>query len=540
MAGRKIDIYQKAAIWIALFAGILICWSFIKFPDNMKNFKRQESVAVLPDQVRKLDDKTREYRFDFDAVEEGMCLYFISDLQKVWIYQDEKLIYSTNDDIMSTGKTSGKLFHFVDIPSGQSTITVTIQTTDKNMADGPAEFLLGDCKSIFRDRVVEYLPYAVVYFMILLGGAALFFYWLIVRRYLEDDKTGLYFALLLTVTGLWFLRGSDFINVLFLNDAALYFSGYILFLQIPFLLFEFSLHYLQIPCKRWIKNMVCTVSFLNMLICTILHISGIREFRETAFLTHILLVSGFGFMFYGVYQYWKKYRWNYKTLLTLCPLIVILISVSIDLLNFYGGTMSSYRRGGVVILGFMLFTSIGVLYDLVLQLREGQKNAIYKKIAITDLLTGLYNRNAYEAWVDEHRENFSDISVILCDLNNLKYYNDNYGHELGDKYIISAAEILSEAIGRLGKCYRIGGDEFIAVLENTASDTIKECFNKMEFMQQQYNKNNHSLVIEMACGYAVAEKNDSSVADIVKRADNMMYKHKVTIKEKRAKKELLD
>ena len=142
--------------------------------------------------------------------------------------------------------------------------------------------------------------------------------------------------------------------------------------------------------------------------------------------------------------------------------------------------------------------------------------------------------------MDEHRENFSDISVILCDLNNLKYYNDNYGHELGDKYIISAAEILSEAIGRLGKCYRIGGDEFIAVLENTASDTIKECFNKMEFMQQQYNKNNHSLVIEMACGYAVAEKNDRSVADIVKRADNMMYKHKVSIKEKRAKKVLLD
>lgn len=348
-----------------------------------------------------------------------------------------------------------------------------------------------------------------------------------------DDKTGLYFALLLTVTGLWFLRGSDFVNILFINNAALYFCGYILFLQIPFLLFEFSLHYLQIPCKLWIKNVVCIVSLFNMSVCTILHISGIRKFRETIFLTHILLVLGNIFMLYGVYHYWKKHRWNYKTLLILFPLMGILTSVSTDLLDFYRGTMSSYKKAGVIVLGFMFLTCIGVLYDLALQLREGQKNAIYKKISVTDLLTGLYNRNAYETWLDEHKENFSDISIILCDLNNLKYYNDNYGHELGDKYIISASKILSEAVGARGRCYRVGGDEFIVVLENTDSDTIKECLNKIESMQRHYNQKDPSLVIEMAYGYAEAEKSDRSAADMVKRADSMMYKHKVSIKEKK-------
>ena len=78
---------------------------------------------------------------------------------------------------------------------------------------------------------------------------------------------------------------------------------------------------------------------------------------------------------------------------------------------------------------------------------------------------------------------------VLCDLNNLKYYNDNYGYEIGDEYIIPAAKILIEVFAKVGTCYRIGGDVFIIVFENFDLENIDEYFNNVEGMQKNIIKN---------------------------------------------------
>ena len=74
-----------------------------------------------------------------------------------------------------------------------------------------------------------------------------------------------------------------------------------------------------------------------------------------------------------------------------------------------------------------------------MQLKEGRENAIYKRLAVTDLLTGLYNRNAYESWEQSCQGTIEGIGLAVCDLNNLKYYNDTFGHETGDRCIKPAA-----------------------------------------------------------------------------------------------------
>ena len=109
---------------------------------------------------------------------------------------------------------------------------------------------------------------------------------------------------------------------------------------------------------------------------------------------------------------------------------------------------------------------------MAIQLRDGQRNAIYKELATTDILTGIYNRTAFTKWEAEYQENFSNTSIVLCDLNNLKYYNDNYGHEIGDKYIIDAAHIIKEAFKDKGQCYRIGGDEFVVTLHHISASSV--------------------------------------------------------------------
>ena len=174
----------------------------------------------------------------------------------------------------------------------------------------------------------------------------LFFYWIIVRKELANNKVGLYLSLLLIVSGLWFIRGSDFVSILIRDYVAVYFMGYILFLQIPFLLFAFLVYYWQSPCKAWIKNTYCIVSCLNMAICILLHISGVKEFRETVSITHILLVLSFAYAFYGMYDYWKKHGIDYKVILTCIPLPVAVIATLNDYLGFYKHTGGSYKIGG--------------------------------------------------------------------------------------------------------------------------------------------------------------------------------------------------
>lgn len=63
--------------------------------------------------------------------------------------------------------------------------------------------------------------------------------------------------------------------------------------------------------------------------------------------------------------------------------------------------------------------------------------------------------------------------VVTFDLNNLKNCNDNYGHRVGDAYIINAARIIENTFERYGKCYRIGGDEFCCIIPKGKSVDIE-------------------------------------------------------------------
>lgn len=118
-------------------------------------------------------------------------------------------------------------------------------------------------------------------------------------------------------------------------------------------------------------------------------------------------------MIYCMVVLQKKHKFDYKISLTLFLLVIVIISAIIAYLSFYGNATSSHKRGGIALMLFMFAISIGVFKDLSLQLKEGREKIINKKLAITDLLTGLGNQNAYEMWIDEHRESFQIWVCIM-------------------------------------------------------------------------------------------------------------------------------
>ncbi len=107
------------------------------------------------------------------------------------------------------------------------------------------------------------------------------------------------------------------------------------------------------------------------------------------------------------------------------------------------------------------FSGIGVLfYYAVAELQRTYSKL--EQAATTDSLTQLRNRRAL-------RQDFADshhfVYLTIWDLNGLKAINDHQGHEAGDAYLLEFSQCLKESVATLGKVYRIGGDEFVACLQ---------------------------------------------------------------------------
>ncbi|GGO83128.1 sensor domain-containing diguanylate cyclase [Wenjunlia tyrosinilytica] len=101
-----------------------------------------------------------------------------------------------------------------------------------------------------------------------------------------------------------------------------------------------------------------------------------------------------------------------------------------------------------------------------------------RRLAFTDPLTGLANRRAVDARLDEalehHRRDGTVVTLAMCDVNGLKRVNDEYGHDLGDQLLTSFANELAMCAATLPGAIaaRLGGDEFCLVVEGSGADEV--------------------------------------------------------------------
>lgn len=154
-------------------------------------------------------------------------------------------------------------------------------------------------------------------------------------------------------------------------------------------------------------------------------------------------------------------------------------------------------------------------------------------------VTGIKNKLAYQTQLNrlnEGRDTFS-VGVVMFDLNNLKIVNDTQGHEMGDCYIEAFSSLLSYLQNDRISAYRIGGDEFAMILEQTNAVEIHHILDKLEVMVREYNAK-HSIQISYARGYEIStSEHYYLMEELTKRADYRMYKHKKTMKEHRRDRE---
>ncbi len=153
--------------------------------------------------------------------------------------------------------------------------------------------------------------------------------------------------------------------------------------------------------------------------------------------------------------------------------------------------------------------------------KEIQYQLKLEKTAYSDVLTGIGNRTAFRKELIEC-EIYKNAGCVVADINNLKLCNDRYGHQEGDKIIADAAECISKAFEEVGKCYRIGGDEFCVLIHDVEISSLLLALEKMEELIAQKNKT-RIMQLSIAVGYSIRENEQESMEQLFNRSDEMMY-----------------
>lgn len=152
-----------------------------------------------------------------------------------------------------------------------------------------------------------------------------------------------------------------------------------------------------------------------------------------------------------------------------------------------------------------------------------------------DILTGLYNRRAFsnemKYMIDSG--NCKNGVLSIWDLDNLKYTNDTYGHDTGDKYICTLSDLLKNELPQKSVCARLSGDEFTMFLYDEPKELLISTLKRMhdQLMQTRLSlPDGRELNMSASAGMAFYSEDASNYAELMKYADFAMYQIKKSSK----------
>lgn len=177
-----------------------------------------------------------------------------------------------------------------------------------------------------------------------------------------------------------------------------------------------------------------------------------------------------------------------------------------------------------LLLGIGVLVSAGLLWGLHLH----RLNKVLARVAVTDQLTGLWNRKKLDASLDHEIQrsarNGEPFSVILLDIDHFKLVNDTHGHQRGDEVLVQLAALLGKHTRRIDVVGRWGGEEFLIVCPLTTSAGAATL---AETLRQTLASTPFPVIGNSSASFGVASYRPGDASkDIVARADAALYRAK--------------
>ena len=163
-----------------------------------------------------------------------------------------------------------------------------------------------------------------------------------------------------------------------------------------------------------------------------------------------------------------------------------------------------------------------------------------QNLSLIDELTGLYNRRGFMTLADQHMKltsrSGSKLALLFADLDGLKWINDNLGHHDGDRAIRETGAVLKKTFRETDIIARMGGDEFAALLIDTAEESSPPLTDRVQRTVEEVNEApDRRYRLSLSVGVVPFDPaKPCSLKDLLDRADSLMYEQKKNKRNPRA------
>lgn len=455
---------------------------------------------------------------------------------------DGKEIYTYGQEAYNAGKVVGYGYHFVELPDDYlgSNIEIIMRISENDACTTLEIPSICNGSYMMRDFISENRLALCIDIFLMMFGLCL----AIVSGIFIFRHDGMYklvcIALFSLCIGLWSLCSYDVITIFTYNlsrKAYLEFGALYLAPTFLFAYFWLDVRAREWKVRKWIYDAILLLQLSFVVGAFLLQAFNIIHLCQLMKISHTLDALMAGYLVYMFVEDIRKRR--FENLFPFMGIILMIVLMLGDIFRFniqkYTNIMEDSHFSNSIYVGalvFVLAMMADFCYGIARKLYHVATSETLEKMAHTDELTGLANRRACEELFDELDENRCNYIIIGFDLNNLKVVNDTLGHEEGDRFIKEFAKILDHVFGEYGLVGRIGGDEFIVMIQNAANVRVNDLINSMNQKIDEKNKEEKNWSMSTAYGICSAlEDGVKTSRHAYKVADERMYCKKFEMKE---------
>lgn len=453
------------------------------------------------------------------------------------VYLDGEMIYDFYPELGGIyGKRYGEAVHTINLPSFTDTRTLTIEAYSlrENASSGFNEVKLMNSREFIHLLAQKYalkLSFCIITFFF---GVLLFIIGIIEDQMRGQMLEAVCLGAITFIVSAWIGSQTMLMRILVPNPAMMRIMEYMTLDVLPIPVLLFTVNYTNTHHNKFvIANII--LSALNTVASILLVVIGVIDYSDLLIITHLLIASGVALIIYMVVRAIRKKEISRKmSIYIVTAMSFLVISGMFDMIRYY--INSNGNLASLTVVGLFAFALILAIYEYnrIIEMQVmSSKTEIMQTLAMEDALTKLGSRAAFVAYEKQIMERNSGTCLFVhFDVNNLKRVNDVFGHAEGDKHLIAAAKVLKDSFGEHGKVFRVGGDEFFAILdESTCHDDYEKGLPLMIKAQEDYNASeNPPVALAIAHGMAEYDCSTHNPETAEKIADSRMYEEKRRMK----------
>lgn len=417
----------------------------------------------------------------------------------------------------------GGMIHWISLPEAElSGRTLTVLAPSEALT-----VLVGD----YSDLILHYrnanVPTLVFSGLFLLLGILIGLLSLGARAAFGAKRlrTLRYLSALVLLVSLWISMDSAVLQMIHISGAIMYVLAMYAFMAMPLFMIQFYRSMMDEDNR--LMCLIYRLHLLNLCICGLLQAIGVAQLHEMLPLTHLLMILTL-FSLLRLLVSWLHSEFRREARLMLSGFGALGFCCAAGFLDYYLWGKRLYliyfSVGILFLVASLLAVSIGYVYQ---EMVKSSQMRYYQKMANTDLMTQLASRTAFEERVQQSPILKGLCACIVVDINNLKQANDTMGHSAGDELICAAAECVLSVFGSLGCCYRMGGDEFMVLLQNTTESQVNRALSELGLCISRRNLT-RSFPLSLAVGQAMGQ--NTPIEQMFREADADMYRNKSQMK----------